>query len=540
MARKSRKNIAPVIKNDLENKVYNTALYIRLSIEDNKKRGNSIKTQTDILNNFAALNGDIKIIDTYIDNGTTGTNFERPQFKRMISDIENKKINCVIVKDLSRLGRNAIDTGFYIEKYFPIHNVRFISVNDDFDTNKENENGGIILPLKNMINEAYSIDIGRKIKAQARQSMKMGEYIGSKPPYGYIKSPDNCHKLIIDEESAAVVKQIFLWKYEGISYNQIVKRLNESNILPPNKYSQNKGIINHKNLRGSGYWDNRAIKRILSNEIYTGDMVQGKTQTINHKQVSMPKEFWITVKNTHEPIISHEIFNAVNNICKEISDKYKNIPISQYTPNILKGKIFCGHCGRNLNRHKDKKNKKYGFRCLSNERIAKNVCLPVSVNEEYVLKYIIDYLKENYGIVLENKQELRKNIMSKDNKCSYEHKILKLKQDLRKNQVFLKSLYESLVNQIITNDEYLNMKQEYENRITDILKEMENLENKQKSLNKKFEIYSDTEKLITEISNTNLLTAELIQKLIDKILVYSDKRIEVFLRFDNIRKGANV
>ena len=536
MARKSRKNIVPVNENNSECKIYNSALYIRLSVEDNKKRGNSIETQTSILENFVALNTDIKTADTYIDNGTTGTNFERPEFKRMIKDIEDKKINCVIVKDLSRLGRNAIDTGFYIEKYFPLHNVRFISVNDDFDTNKENGNNGIMLPLKNMINEAYSIDIGRKIKAQARQSMKAGEYIGARAPYGYAKAPDNCHKLIVDEEAAAVVKQIFQWKYEGVGYNQIAKRLNEANVMAPNRYAHSKGIINHKTLIGSGYWQTRTIQSILSNECYTGDMVQGKAQYINHKKIDIPKEQWIRVKNTHEPIISREMFESVNEKCRQIAEKYKNISVDRYNKNILKGKIFCGHCGRNLNRNKNYKGE-YVFHCIANERIAENTCLNFYISEKYVIENIIENIQKQSDIILSRKQKLEKNILSKYDNFGYNYEISKLKKSIEKNRMFLKSLYESLVNKIITDNEYFEMKQEYENKISAVLDEISILEKSQKELTEKAGMYSSAEKNIAVINDTKKLTSELVDILIDKVLVYSDKRVKVFFSFDDNRKA---
>ena len=211
MARKSRKNMEAIHETVSEQPFYRVAAYIRLSVEDNKKKGDSLETQKNILHSYISLTPGLKLHDYYIDNGATGTNFERPAFKKMLADAENGVINCIIVKDLSRLGRNAIDTGYYIEKYLPSLKVRFIAVNDSFDTNSINPGDGIMLPLKNMINEAYSLDIGRKIKAQQHQSMKEGEFVGARPTYGYLKSPDNCHKLIIDEKTAPVVRRIFQW-----------------------------------------------------------------------------------------------------------------------------------------------------------------------------------------------------------------------------------------------------------------------------------------------------------------------------------------
>ena len=228
MARKSRKNItADSCINALE--YIRTVEYIRLSVEDSNHKGNSIENQRLILDDYIARNFNMKLAETYIDNGATGRNFDRPNFQRMLSDIESGKIDCVIVKDLSRLGRNAIDTGFYIEKYFASKNIRFIAVTDDFDT-ANTETNGLLMPLKNIINEAYSIDIGKKIKSQARQAMKNGEYIAARPRYGYFKDENDCHKLVIDTEAAPIVKQVFEWFADGMSLNEICLQLNQRNI----------------------------------------------------------------------------------------------------------------------------------------------------------------------------------------------------------------------------------------------------------------------------------------------------------------------
>ena len=337
MARKSRKQTAaPMPAPSL---YVHVALYIRLSVEDNKKRGCSVENQKLVLNDFLSDKPDFVVYDTYIDNGATGTNFHRPGFQQMLSDIEAGHINCVIVKDLSRLGRNSIDTGYYIEQYFHAHNVRFIAVTDQFDTaDSGNLHGGIMLPLKNMINEAYALDIGRKIKAQARQAMKDGDYIGARAPYGYRKDPDNCHKLLIDENTAPVVKQIFEWAHEHVALNRIVRNLNEMGIPAPS---------------------------------------QGKTKIVDHQQVKAGEDNLIIAKCTHEPIISHELFNAVQEYRKQICEESKATPKRPYTPNIFKGKVFCADCGRSLHRQRAERRKgpdTYWFHCLTNSRVEKDSC----------------------------------------------------------------------------------------------------------------------------------------------------------------------
>ena len=208
------------------------AIYVRLSVEDTHTHSVSIETQQMIIARYLEQYPEISVYDTYIDNGATGTNFHRPGFQQMLSDIEAGHVNCVIVKDLSRLGRNTIDTGYYIEQYFRIRNIRFIAVNENFDTAApEDAHSGIIIPLRNMINEAYALDIGRKIRAQQRQAMKDGKFIGARTPYGYLKAEDDCHQLIIDPVAAVVVQRMFRWASEGAGLNTIAVRLNEAGIL---------------------------------------------------------------------------------------------------------------------------------------------------------------------------------------------------------------------------------------------------------------------------------------------------------------------
>ncbi len=336
MARKSRKETV-ITAEPVPSLYVHVALYIRLSVEDNKKRGCSVENQKLVLNDYLADKPDFVVYDTYIDNGLTGTNFHRPGFQQMLSDIEAGHINCVIVKDLSRLGRNSIDTGYYIEQYFYAHNVRFIAVTDQFDTaDPGNLHGGIMLPLKNMINEAYALDIGRKIKAQARQAMKDGDYIGARAPYGYRKDPENCHKLLIDEAAAPVVQQIFQWAYERVALNRIVRNLNEMGIPAPSHYKKTTGEITSPGLIGSGKWQTRTVMKILESEVYTGDLVQGKTKIVDHQQVQAGDDNLIVARHTHEPIISHAVFEAVQDYRKQVCEQSKAVPKNHIPPISLR------------------------------------------------------------------------------------------------------------------------------------------------------------------------------------------------------------
>lgn len=264
----------------------------------------------------------------------------------MLSDIEAGHVNCVIVKDLSRLGRNTIDTGYYIEQYFRIRSIRFIAVNENFDTaNPEDAHSGITIPLRNMINEAYALDIGRKIRAQQRQAMKDGKFIGARTPYGYLKAEDDCHQLIIDPVAAIVVQRMFRWASEGAGLNTIVVRLNEAGILTPSHYKKMQGKITHENLLGSGKWQTRTVGVILRSEVYTGDLVQGQTKTVDHRHVKADAEEWTVVRDIHEAIISREQFAAVQEILNQTASRAKAREVKAFTKNLLKGKVFSAHCG---------------------------------------------------------------------------------------------------------------------------------------------------------------------------------------------------
>ena len=222
-----------------------------------------------------------------------------------------------------------------------------------------------MLPLKNMINEAYSLDIGRKIKAQARQAMKDGDYIGARAPYGYRKDPENCHKLLIDEAAAPVVQQIFQWAYERVALNRIVRNLNEMGIPAPSHYKKTTGEITSPGLIGSGKWQTRTVMKILESEVYTGDLVQGKTKIVDHQQVQAGDDNLIVARHTHEPIISHAVFEAVQDYRKQVCEQSKAVPKKPYTPNIFKGKVFCADCGRSLHRQRAERKKRAGYLLVS-------------------------------------------------------------------------------------------------------------------------------------------------------------------------------
>lgn len=521
------------------------ALYIRLSVEDNKKRGCSVENQKLVLNDFLADKPDFVVYDTYIDNGLTGTNFHRPGFQQMLSDIEAGHINCVIVKDLSRLGRNSIDTGYYIEQYFYAHNVRFIAVTDQFDTaDPGNLHGGIMLPLKNMINEAYSLDIGRKIKAQARQAMKDGDYIGARAPYGYRKDPDNCHKLLIDENTAPVVKQIFEWAYERVALNRIVRNLNEMGIAAPSHYKKSTGQITSPGLIGSGKWQTRTVMKILESEVYTGDLVQGKTKMVDHQQVKADDDNLIIARRTHEPIISHELFTAVQEYRKQVCEESRAVPKRPYTPNIFKGKVFCADCGRSLHRQRAERKKGpdiYWFHCLTNSRVAKDTCKGVMMQETELIATVTTILEKELSVALGMSLPLfQLEARQKQKKDGLKSQMSAKRQEIEKQRRLIRGLYENFVQGILTSDEYFELKAGYEESITVLSGDIEALEKDMDALDDQLVRYRAMEKDAKSLAQDHVLTAELIERLIERIEIDHERNIRVFFRFKSEFQGEAV
>ena len=543
MARRSRKQrLAPMSAPSL---YVHVALYIRLSVEDNKKRGCSVENQKLVLNDFLADKPDFVVYDTYIDNGATGTNFHRPGFQQMLSDIEAGHIDCVIVKDLSRLGRNSIDTGYYIEQYFHTHNVRFIAVTDQFDTADPGSlHSGIMLPLKNMINEAYALDIGRKIKAQARQAMKDGDYIGARAPYGYRKDPDNCHRLLIDENTAPVVRQIFEWAYEHVALNRIVRNLNEMEITAPSHYKKSTGEITSPGLIGSGKWQTRTVMKILESEVYTGDLVQGKTKIVDHQQVKAGEDNLIIARRTHEPIISYELFTAVQEYRKQICEESRAVPKRPYTPNIFKGKVFCADCGRSLHRQRAERKKGpdvYWFHCLTNSRVAKDSCKGVMMQETELIATVTAILEKELSVALGMSLPLfQLEAKQKKDKDRLKTQMSARRQETEKKRRLIRGLYENFVQGILTNEEYFELKADYEESIRTLSGEIEALEKDMDALDSRLVRYRAMEKDAKSLTQDHALTAELIDRLIERIEIDHKRNIHVTFRFKSEFQGKAV
>jgi DNA invertase Pin-like site-specific DNA recombinase len=531
MARTSRKNIdTPVAEQSFTAKTYNAAAYIRLSSDDTKKRGDSLETQRNIIENYIAANSGLRLVEVYSDNNMTGTNFERPGFQRMLADAESGKINCICVKDLTRFGRSIIDSGYYLHKHLPSLGVRFIAITDNYDSNEGD--GGIMLPLQIAIAESYALDISRKCRAVQRQNIADGRFVGRMAPYGYTKSPYDCRKLIIDETAAITVCQIYNWATQNLTAGEIVRRLNAAKTLTPSRYKQSLGLITSNTLIGFEQWNLRTIRGILCDQVYVGDMVQGKTRTVNHKEIAVPESEWVCVPNTHAPIISREQFAIVQQLRADNSeqDAARRHSKGAYTPNVFGGKVICAKCGHPMHRHRQNKDGTYWFRCESTWKYSKDSCTVVSVKEAELKTEIIAMLHKHSEVILGRFLSLD-NTQSANTETLYDAELREINANLDKGGKVLKRLYENMVNGLLTADEFTQMKSDYEAKIATLSARADEIRNNKRETEQNASQYRDLASAVSAVIANDTLTAELIDRLVDKILVSPNKSFEVWFKF---------
>ena len=518
----------------LNSKIYNVGIYIRLSREDEDKKdieSESITNQRNLILKYINKSEEKFILyDEYVDDGVSGTTFERPNFNRLIKDIEGGKVNCVITKDYSRLGRDYIKSGEYLERYFPEHNVRYIAILDNIDTISDSA-GNDIAPYRAILNDQYAKDISKKVRGAVYTKKSNGDFLGWKAVYGYKKDEKNKNKLVIDEDAAKVVRRIFELAYDGNSSKVIADTLSKEKIPIPSVYANlNRG----KKSSCYGLWCSRTISEMLTNETYIGNLTQGKRKRINYKikkEVRVPKQDWIVVENTHEPIIDKETFYKV----QLLIDKNKNKQ-SKTNNYLLKGFLYCKECGHSIGI--TKRNEKIAYTgCSYYQRYSKfKVCTPHSMNyqslEKGILKEIRSMCKKyvnssNFESILKNSSKIKKirdNLLGDINACKLEKKrLLNVK----------KQLYFDKANDVITLDEY----KEYSNQIvSDIIVQDEKLHDLEKGLNNidnKVIPNNNYSEAVKEYLSMKKPSRYLLASIIDKILINKDKEITVLLKIKN-------
>ena len=383
-----------------EEKIYNAAVYARLSKED-EQRGDSasIETQVEMLTRYVTGHG-WNLAAVYKDDGYTGTNFDRrPAFNAMMAKVRDREINLVVVKDLSRFGRNYLEVGQYTELEFPALGCRFIAVNDNIDSLNRDSNDEIFMAFRNIFNEHYSRDISKKIRSAMNTSCRSGKFIGAFAPFGYMKSPDDRHRLIIDEPAAAIVRRIFQMRCEGEGFRRIALALNEEGVLPPREYHCRCAGKAGSPWRDNGKWSSVTVSGLLRNEAYIGNMVQHKSEVFSYKDrrmTAVPKEEWIRVENTHEPIISMDVWEQCRRMDRGTVHPRQN---SMKETSLFSGLLYCADCGFAMRCQIERRRRKNGvtaryerYLCGSYSRSGHTACsthsIPVQVLSELVLNDI--------------------------------------------------------------------------------------------------------------------------------------------------------
>lgn len=519
---------------------YKAALYCRLSVDDGNFGGSvSIETQKILLEQYCK---DHKITDYkfYCDDGCSGTNFDRPSFKKMLSDIDEGKINLVIVKDLSRFGRNYVEAGMYVQR-FTDSNIRFIAADDNYDSLVNSDD--LLFPIKNVVNEMYARDVSKKTKAAKKAKARDGQFIGSKAPFGYKIDPNDRHHLIVDEPAAQVVKRIFRFASEGVGYNKMAKIFREEKVLTPIAYFN----LNNPDYFKSDYWRKEfdwhvtSIRAILNNEVYLGKLVYGKQRNKSMKskeKVRNPKEDWIVVENCHEPIITQELWDTVHKILNA-----KHRPAKAGEVQMFAGLLYCSDCGHCLTySQKQRKDGSYhgAYSCWMYKTHGKEYCASHYITFDTIYELVLIDIQRNLFQYRKNTDKF-KSILSRkyqsDSQKQAEQITLEYEQKQKRCEELdkiISRLYEDNVLGRIGDERYESMSQSYELEQVEIKKALPILKSKIDELKRQSDCADNFINVIKKYTIIDKLDAAILNELIDKIVVHHKEQAEDGRTFQQI------
>ena len=552
MARKSRKNIettaaAPVI----ENSYYKTAVYVRLSIENSGKDddGDSIENQTSICKEYIAEHPDLKLYDIYEDNGKKGTHFDRPEFQRMMEDVKGGKVQCILVKDLSRFGRDYIEAGQYLEKIFPFLGVRFISITDGYDSlTSDDAEGALMIPLKNMMNDVYAKDISRKIITSFRARQEKGEYLPAFPPYGYVKSKTRAYRYEVDEIVAPYVRMIFEWKAAGVSHSEICRRLNDMGAVTPAKRKVELGIWHAEKYKHT-IWHGRTIIDIMKNSTYTGELVYGRMPKSLYQGIKCHRakpEEWRTIPDAHEAIISRELYDKVQEMfearAKDMQERMdKHAPLREQITNHFKGKIYCGDCGKRMrfvkanNRHIPMDQEHSYYVCGGYIDSGYRNCTRRMIRYPDVETAVMAVIQGQVTAALDQEKLLRQmrgSVKEKSLIDKYVGQINYISQELKKVNGRREHLFESFTEGVLDEAEYRFAKQKYDYEAEELGKKLSEAKARKKQLDEVLTLDNKWLAAMRETEDKTEVDSELVKHLIKAVKIYEEKRVEVELNFD--------
>lgn len=516
--------------------VYRTGIYARLSRDDgDKAESNSIVSQKSICEEYIAQHPELELCDTFTDDGYSGVSFDRPDFRRMEQAIRDRKIDCIVCKDLSRFTRNYIEGGRYLEKIFPQLGVRFIAINDSYDTATGNpQSDSFIIPFKNLINDTYCKDISVKIRSNLDVKRRKGEYVGAFTPYGYMKSPQDKSRLVVDEYAGEIVRSIYTMYKDGMSIGRIADRLNSMGVLSPMEYKLSLGSKYESLFKSHevAQWSYMAVRRILTGDTYIGVLVQGKRGTPNYKVRKLQNKDeseWIKVENAHEPLVSYSDFMAV----KEMLGRDRRSTGDMEAMNLFSGFLYCGSCGQSMVRKTvPSKAKKYIYYvCAASKR---GECSPHSISEKELERVVFHAIHDQIELVLKLDEALDyiSRLPTADRKAfNYEAQIAKIEEEIERCQSLKLRLYEDLSDGIIDKSEYMEFRDTYTKTIAQ----------KKDTLVRVQREYRDTlatgiternwVKLFRQYENIEDLNRRVLMALVDKIIVHENHVVEICYKY---------
>lgn len=521
-----------------QKKIWSATLYLRLSRDDgDKEESGSITGQRELLRDYISQHPELREYAIRIDDGFSGSTFERPGFQKMIEDVKAGRTDCIVVKDLSRFGRNYLDAGEYIEKIFPFLGVRFIAVNDNYDSLGEKKSSDdLIIPFKNLINEAYCRDISMKIRSQLEIKRKKGQFLGSFAAFGYLKDEQDKNKLVVDQYAADIVRDIFKWKLEGISPQDIADALNKLGVLSPMEYKRSLGMKYTTSFKTSAKaaWSAGTVIRILKNPIYTGVLIQGKETTPSykvHKRIAKDKSEWTVIEDSHETIISEIDFDSVQKVLKCDTRRSPD----DKAVGLFSGMLFCGDCGASMVRKTvPAGEKKYVYYVCSAHKQDKS-CSPHRMRDTALEEIILDSLRQHIREVV-NMSELLNITDTAPLRTAQAQKVQrqldKKREEYEKLQKLLMSLYENLTDGVIDREEYARLKASFTARADEAEKQMDAL---RESLNDIQSHGTENVWMNEFIKRQELaeLDRAVVVALIDKTLIHSNDVVEIIYRWQD-------
>lgn len=520
-------------------KVWNACGYVRLSREDgDREESNSVTGQKDLIRDFFARNPDLRECGMKVDDGFTGSNFQRPAFQEMIADVKAGKINCIVVKDLSRFGRDHLEAGEYIERIFPFLGVRFIAINDHYDSLHSNsDSDALILPVKNLINEAYCRDISIKVRSQLEIKRRRGDFIGSFAVFGYQKDPDNHNRLTVDEYAAGVVRDIFRWKLAGVSAGDIADRLSQSGISTPMDYKRSQGLSYSTSFRTKreSVWSAGMVLRILKNPVYIGVLEQGRVTTPSYRVnrvVNKPREEWAVVEGCHEPIIDRFDFENVQKVLALDT----RTSVSGKAVEMFSGMVYCGECGGAMVRKTIPSGKKkyvyYVCAAHKNEKTCYSHTLrDIALNEivlEALKKHIQDVIDLSDLMGMMDAAKLQQVTVRK-----MQARLENKQSEIDRCQTLLRSLYESLADGIIDQREYQELKRTYSRQRTEAEEQAEAIQAEMNRELTNLNFGCGWMDQFRKHQNIEELDRTIIVSLIERIMVFRNHRVEIVYRWHN-------